>query len=205
MLASVPIFALLLVALAYAGLLWTHRLERAATVAWGLVPAAIAVAALAAWRLPLASGTRALPVVSLLTGAGLLGSVTLALLLGHWYLYSPGLPVSHLRRLTRFVIVFVAARFVVFAVAMPGYARATPAAAGAGLGAEAILASSLPLVAMRLLLGILIPGVLAWMIDRTVRIRSTQAATGLLYVAFIFVLFGELTAAYLVLTTGLPA
>ena len=38
---------------------------------------------------------------------------------------------------------------------------------------------------------------LAWLVRSTVRIRSTQSATGLLYVALILVLFGELTAVFL--------
>jgi hypothetical protein len=43
------------------------------------------------------------------------------------------------------------------------------------------------------------------MVDRTARIRSTQSATGLLYVALVFVLFGELIASYLWAASGLPA
>jgi hypothetical protein len=43
------------------------------------------------------------------------------------------------------------------------------------------------------------------MIDRTARIRSTQSATGLLYVALVFVLFGELMASYLWIAARLPA
>ena len=50
--------------------------------------------------------------------------------------------------------------------------------------------------------GLLFPAFLAVMIRNTVRIRSTQSATGLLYVALILVLFGELTAAFLEVATG---
>ena len=39
--------------------------------------------------------------------------------------------------------------------------------------------------------GPVVAAILAW---KTVRIRSTQSATGILYVAMILVLFGELTA-----------
>jgi hypothetical protein len=35
--------------------------------------------------------------------------------------------------------------------------------------------------------------------------RSNQAATGLLYVALVFVLIGELLASYLTVATGFPA
>ena len=54
----------------------------------------------------------------------------------------------------------------------------------------------------RVLTGLLFPAFLALMIRNTVRIRSTQSATGLLYVALILVLFGELTAAFLEVVTG---
>jgi hypothetical protein len=36
--------------------------------------------------------------------------------------------------------------------------------------------------------------VATWMTWRTVQIRSTQSATGILYITMIFVLFGELTS-----------
>ncbi len=57
---------------------------------------------------------------------------------------------------------------------------------------------------MRFLVGIVIPGVMVWRIDRFVRIRETQKATGLLYVALVFVLFGELVSAYLLVLTAMP-
>ena len=49
----------------------------------------------------------------------------------------------------------------------------------------------------RAITGLAAPLVLAWLVRSTVRIRSTQSATGLLYVALILVLFGELTAVFL--------
>jgi hypothetical protein len=39
----------------------------------------------------------------------------------------------------------------------------------------------------------------------TVRLKHTQAATGLLYVAVAFALMGELAAVYLELASGVPA
>ena len=161
------------------------------------MPAALP-AVLPAWRTALA----------LLAGAGLLGAVTQALLLGHSYVSAPGLPIAHLRRLTTLAAAFLAVRLAAFAIAAPAAAAPTTGSGGLAPGsildAAAILDSNLPLLAMRFLLGILIPGTLAWMIDRTVRIRATQSATGLLYVAFVFVIFGELVAAYLFALTGVP-
>jgi protein NrfD len=196
-------------AILHAVLVTTGRIEGARMVAWAFLPLGLGAVGMEGWSLvpgapPLHLADRALAAAALCAGAGLLGSATLALLLGHWYLYSPGLPVSHLARLTTLAAAFLAARFLIFVIGAPALARE---AGDAGevripLDAAALLESNLPLLAMRFLLGILIPGFLAWMIIRTVRIRSTQAATGLLYVSFIFVLFGEFIAAYLfVLTT----
>jgi hypothetical protein len=210
--------ALLAVALIYGILLLTRRTERAQTVAWFFLAAALGAVSLGGWSFASGSmgsgqtGAGAAPftAAAFIAGAGLLGSMTLALLLGHWYLYSPGLPVSHLRRLTTLVAAFLAARLLVFSAGVPAFAQeawgsgTASAQPNLGFDAAALLASNIPLVAMRFALGILIPAILAWMIDRTVRIRSTQAATGLLYVSFIFVLFGEFIAAYLCVLTGVP-
>jgi len=59
-------------------------------------------------------------------------------------------------------------------------------------------------VAMRLFLGVLAPLGLTWMTWKTVEIRSIQSATGILYAAVVFVLFGEVISAYLSLATGQP-
>jgi len=52
--------------------------------------------------------------------------------------------------------------------------------------------------------GVLAPLGLTWMTWKTVEIRSIQSATGILYAAVVFVLFGEVISAYLSLATGQP-
>ena len=56
---------------------------------------------------------------------------------------------------------------------------------------------------MRLLFGLAGPLSLIVFIWKTVEIRSTQSATGILYVQLFLVLSGELLATYLRLTAGL--
>jgi hypothetical protein len=56
----------------------------------------------------------------------------------------------------------------------------------------------------RVLWGLAAPLVLAPFVVRTARMKSNQAATGLLYVGLVFVLVGELLAAYLTRRSGLP-
>jgi len=57
---------------------------------------------------------------------------------------------------------------------------------------------------MRLLFGIAGPFSLVWFIWKTVEIRSTQSATGILYVQLFLVLSGELLATYLGVAAGFP-
>ena len=53
-------------------------------------------------------------------------------------------------------------------------------------------------------LGLIAPLVLGWMAWETARIRSTQSATGILYVVVILCYLGELTSQLLVEKTGFP-
>jgi hypothetical protein len=50
--------------------------------------------------------------------------------------------------------------------------------------------------------GFVAPFVLAWMARQTAKIRSTQSATGILYVVVIFCFLGELTSQLLLRSTG---
>ncbi len=197
-----PVIALLIAAGVYLGWIMRGRMEAARGMGYGV--AGLAWAALVAEAQGLGSGG-ALGLFSAATGAGLLGSVLLAMLLGHAYLNIPGLPIVHLRRLGWIFGGFLAARLAVVCLAASVLLRQSPRAELRAFDAEAVLASDLPLLGMRLALGVIVPGILAVLVDRTARIRSTQSATGLLYVALIFVLFGELMASYLWAASGLPA
>jgi protein NrfD len=57
---------------------------------------------------------------------------------------------------------------------------------------------------MRVLFGIAGPASLLWFVWKTVEIRSTQSATGILYVQLFLVMSGELLAKYLRVAAGLP-
>jgi hypothetical protein len=58
--------------------------------------------------------------------------------------------------------------------------------------------------AWRVTFGFVGPVVLLWMVKDTVRLKHTQAATGLLYIAVGFALMGELAATWLETQTGIP-
>jgi len=53
-------------------------------------------------------------------------------------------------------------------------------------------------------IGLLGPLVFGWLAYRTAKIRSTQSATGILYVVVILAFLGELTSLLLLRDTGLP-
>ena len=56
----------------------------------------------------------------------------------------------------------------------------------------------------RVLFRLVVPAVLAYMTWETAKIRSTQSATGILYVDFFTVVVGEVLAKYVVLATKVP-
>jgi len=56
----------------------------------------------------------------------------------------------------------------------------------------------------RVLFGLAGPAVLSYLTWQTAKIRSTQSATGILYVDFFTVVVGEVLAKYIVLATHVP-
>ena len=140
----------------------------------------------------------------LLLGALLFGAVVWAMNLGHWYLVSTSLPFGLLVRATEVFALLVLAR-VAFALLALGWA----ARLHAGPANEAFANLVDPMrdgffFWSRVTWGLLAPLVLAPFVVKTARMKSNQAATGLLYVGLVFVLVGELLAAYLTRRSGLP-
>ena len=124
----------------------------------------------------------------------LLGSALTAMLLGHFYLIAPGMSLTPLLRV---LAVLVAAIFLRMAIA------------GLGLWSWSTENSLTNLTDVTVLwlpvrwgVGFIGPLILVWMAWRTARIRSTQSATGILYVAVIFCFLGELTGQLLWSNTG---
>ena len=56
----------------------------------------------------------------------------------------------------------------------------------------------------RIIFGVLVPVILAAMIWSTIQIRHTQAATGLLYLAVVALLFGEFFSKFLLFAVNIP-
>lgn len=130
------------------------------------------------------------------------GSVVLAMILAHWYLVEPRLPLGPLRNVLLlfaatelFKVAHIAA---VFALHGPSWSR------GPGGFLQAFVLGNALFVVLRGVLGIMTPLVLAWLTWKTVEIRSIQSATGILYAAVVLVLFGDVISIFLTLSTGLP-
>ena len=134
--------------------------------------------------------------------ASVIGSVIVAMLLGHWYLVRLHLPEIYLVRFAQVLGAAIAVRAVLFIAGIVAYGLATPHGLGAFLHGVAIDRGLF--FWQRVLFGIVAPGVLAVMAYQTARIRATMSATGILYIAVIFVLIGELLARYLVVVGAGP-
>lgn len=147
-------------------------------------------------------GPAALVIAADVTSVMLLGAAASAMVLGHWYLVVLDLPIAALRRLTVMLGASLILRALVVAIVLVGpaglgYVQARAVAAG-------LWSPDGVFVWMRLLFGIAGPLSLIWFVWKTVEIRSTQSATGILYVQLFLVLAGELLAKYLRVAAGYP-
>jgi hypothetical protein len=114
--------------------------------------------------------------------SGLVTGLTVhAMLLGHWYLNAPGMRVDALRRM---IDLALAAWLAQLAIAACGLLPWRPPAD----------ATAAALFALRWLAGLVGLPVLLVMARKTLDIPNTQSATGILYVACLAAILGELTA-----------
>ncbi len=192
-------------ACAAAGLAFCVLYNRAAHFGWRRlrVPllSASLLAGLASVLLAPPLGRLALAATDL-TSILLLGAAAGAMILGHFYLVVIDLPIQALRRLTVLLMLALGLRAVVVLVLLFG-----PVAGGledARRVAAGLWSPDGVFVWMRVLFGIAGPASLSWFIWKTVEIRSTQSATGILYVQLFLVMSGELLAKYLRVAAGLP-
>jgi hypothetical protein len=130
-----------------------------------------------------------------LASAFLMGATLTAMLLGHYYLTAPTMSIAPLRQFVRCMAWGLGARVLLAGLGwLAWYSGMTGAATGGGPAGL--------FLAIRWGMGVLGPllaTVLTW---KTVEIRSTQSATGILYIAMTLVLFGELGALILARDTG---
>jgi hypothetical protein len=143
---------------------------------------------------PCAECLRAEGLADDLTSAALLGTATTAMLMGHSYLIAPSMSLTPLLRLLTGLFVALLLRFGLAAAALWS---STAERSFFDLDQETML--WLPL---RWAVGLASPLVLTWMAREAAKIRSTQSATGILYVVVICCFLGELTSQLLFHNTG---
>jgi hypothetical protein len=127
------------------------------------------------------------------TSSLLLGAATSAMLMGHSYLIAPAMSLSPLLRLLALLGIGLAARGALAGIELWSWT---------GEHSLARLNEVTLLLPVRWALGIIGPGILAAMAWQTARMRSTQSATGILYVVVIFCFLGELMGLLLERMTG---
>jgi hypothetical protein len=193
------------VAIAAVAFLLLYTLAARAGRALAARPLLAAGAICAAWNLgrlallaPRTPGS-AWTVVGAFAGGLFFSAVLLVMNLGHWYLVSRSLPI---RLLARGAALFAA--LAVFRTAYLGLALALHSETEAVQTLLSVERDALFFL-FRVLWGIAGPLALSYFIWRTAEMKSNQAATGLLYVALVFVLIGELLSSYLTVVTGFPA
>jgi hypothetical protein len=159
---------------------------RAATL---LLAATYITAAVMAYQAAVKPSHVGWSIAGALASIALLGTVNLAMTLGHWYLVVRGMPIDPLKRLTQATLVAAIAKVLLVVV---------------------VLAVNWPhrvlydiFFWMRAGWGLLGPLALFPMVWGTVRIRSTMAATGILYVDVVAVIIGEVLGGWLAAITHL--
>jgi hypothetical protein len=145
-------------------------------------------------------GEQAPLAINAVLASGVLGFSMAAMMLGHWYLTQPTLSIDELKRITLMMIFLLVLRFL-FSTYQISHLLV-------GLNETEIYRYLLKMpgvfVLMRYVWGILGALILSFFVWKTVKIRSTQSATGILYVVVVACLVGEILSLYLAFYFGLP-
>ncbi|MFM7033705.1 MAG: hypothetical protein ACKOYJ_00715 [Planctomycetia bacterium] len=162
---------------------WLARRDRP-----GMLACASCGLLLAAATIVMTTAGTASPAIGRSAGAILSGLVVglsvHAMLLGHWYLNAPGIRIDALTRMIDLAMLAWGAQLLV----------TLSSAGGAAAQLAAADRATLAIVSLRWLAGLVGLPVLLWMSRRTLDIPNTQSATGILYVACLAAITGELAA-----------
>ena len=123
------------------------------------------------------------------------GIVLMEMLLGHAYLTAAKMTIAPFRRMN-FALAAALALRIFFGLCGVLMEQRWPV--------ELFWTRSGLLIGTRWLVGLLVPAVFVYMTHDCIKRRSTQSATGILYVAGVLVFIGEMIALYLTRETGLP-
>lgn len=185
--------------------LWTENgLLRARSYALGLGLGLIALVVNAILLMPPGFGaiTAVAYGLTAVTSSLVLGLVSCAMLFGHWYLIDLEMPVDYLRTFIRLLAIVLVADLVALLLTIGLCAMLGSAVARVAV--NELFAAHLGLLVVRLLLGPVTTIVLVWLCWQTLKIPQTMAATGLLYIAVMSVLVGEMLGRFILFRTAIP-
>jgi hypothetical protein len=138
------------------------------------------------------------PTMTLFAGALTLGTFTVAMIWGHWYLVNPKLEAAPLTELT-----LICLGAVLLQLAVTAINAIIPV--GTPFDSNALLAIDLPANPafwLRIGIGLVFPAALAYMAYSSSKENSMMSATGLLYIAVGAILAGEALGRGLLFVTG---
>ena len=138
----------------------------------------------------------AIQTVSCAGVAATTGLALMDMLLGHAYLTAAKMTIAPFRRLNLALAFVIALRVLTSTVGVWLLVRWRPVEMLWGVHGLYMLT--------RWLVGLAVPAVFVYMAHDCIRRRSTQSATGILYVAGVLVFIGEIVALHLARETGLP-
>jgi hypothetical protein len=147
--------------------------------------------------------SKILTIASFLSSTALLGGACTAMILGHWYLILPSMQVSHLQSIVKVHIASMVVRIVVVVAAVVVAIETWQPGLGPSFRYYITSVGGI-FFWQRVLFGLAGPALLSYLTWETAKIRSTQSATGILYVDFFTVVVGEVLAKYLLLATRVP-
>ena len=135
-----------------------------------------------------------------LLGGLTLGMALYTMVLGHWYLNVARLPIAILARAVAVYSVLLAVRLLWDAVAFATHSlpyQGLPLPLYAFVGTLDGF-----LVAVAVFFGTLFPLAATWLVQRTLAAKSTQAATGILYVVVVAAIIGDFSYRFFLLRYG---
>lgn len=178
----------------FRGLRWSLPL------AWALAGTTAAISVSVARNAALLGAAEvALGTLSAMATGAVAGSVSLAMVLGHWYLTIPTLDVAHLRRLNRVAALSMAASIALLAITCFSFSGRLETGSSPLFGPRGLFHFG-----TRLAVGLALPLMFAWMTSSSLDFKNTRSATGILYASTILVLIGTAVSVSLQSTYGIP-
>jgi protein NrfD len=165
--------------------IWIYEKDRAGTIALLVVTILTLTSAYLTTRFPEDRTTihTISVLLEIISSGALLGAVMMSMLLGHWYLNTPGMKLDPLHKLLAFCLWALAIRTVISATGSYFFVTA-----------HVVPSNWWIFVSLRWITGVAATLIMVILAKFTLRVPNTQSATGILYAATVVVLVGELTA-----------